>query len=88
MYKWLISHANKLRKGLISRVDKVVHVTLSFFIVAWLSLILPVEVSVIILLLLGYGKEVVDSLTDGNCDGYDEVANMVGAILAIIYLAL
>lgn len=76
------------KEVILKHVDKLLHALVCFALVLWLSLLIPLEMTVVLVLLLGFAKEVFDSYTGGNCDGYDEVANIVGALMAIIYLAL
>ncbi len=76
-YKWILSH-----------VDKILHCTLSFMLFLFLSLIVPIEASAILIILLGFAKEIFDSKTGGNCDAYDEVADITGVLLGIILLGL
>ena len=76
------------KEVILKHVDKLLHALTCFALVLWINLLLPLEVSVVLVILLGFAKEIWDSKTGGNCDAYDEVADIVGALLAIIYLAL
>lgn len=77
IYKWLLGYT-----------DKLLHCSLSFMVFLFLCLVIPIEASSVLVILLGFAKEIFDSKTGGNCDAYDEVADIAGVLLGIILLGL
>lgn len=67
-----------------NNIDKVAHLFVSFTLLVWLEMFLPLWLSVIVVSLLGIYKEIRDTKFDTK----DLIADTLGIIMGVIYIWL